>query len=79
MFSDVNLNDGGRDVITTSAYQTDFYLTLDRIRFSIPGLNPGFPYLVCKNRHPDLNLLQDTEDRRMDDHIGSISSYHTLK
>ena len=34
-FGDVNLNDGTRDVLTTSAYQTvrilDFYLTLGRI------------------------------------------------
>ena len=41
--------------ITTSARENqhvrilDFYLALGRIRISIPGLNPGFPYLVCKN------------------------------
>ena len=31
------------------------------------------------DRHPDLNLQQDLEDRRMADHMNSIPSYHTLK
>ena len=31
------------------------------------------------DRHPDLNLQQDLEDRRMADHKDSIPSYHTPK
>ena len=48
MFSDVNLND---DVRNTSAQNTRdrFLFTFGRIRISIQGYNPGFPYLVCKN------------------------------
>ena len=31
------------------------------------------------DRHSDLNLQQDLEDRRMADHIDSIPNYHTPK
>ena len=31
------------------------------------------------DRHPDLNLQHDLEDREMADHMDSISSYHTPK
>ena len=32
---------------------------------------------TVKDRHPDLNLQQDLEDRRMANHMDSIPSYHT--
>ena len=53
-FSDVKLNDRVRHVHYNQCIFLDFYLTRDRItlgriRISIPRLNPGFPYLVCKN------------------------------
>ena len=31
------------------------------------------------DRHPNLNLQQDLEDREMADHMDSNSSYHTTK
>ena len=51
-FSDVNLNDGVRDIHFNECISNvsilDFHVTLCRIRISIPGLNPGFSFLVCK-------------------------------
>ena len=52
-FSDVNLNDSVRDVCCNQYISSNenscFYLTLGTVRISILGLNPAFPYLVCKN------------------------------
>ena len=51
-FSDVNLNNGVRDVNSKHVRILDSYPGLDnlgRIRISIPWLNTGFLYLVCKN------------------------------
>ena len=65
MFSDVpvNLNDGVlplQPVHIKHVRILNFYLTLDnldRIRISIPWLNPGFPYLVCKKLSVKLEYL----------------------
>ena len=47
-FSDVNLKDGVRYFHYQARENSRFLSYLGMIRISIPGLNPGFPYLVCK-------------------------------
>ena len=58
LFSDEDINAGCLTSNTTSAYLTgeNFRFlsypgqdNLGSIRISSQGLNPGFPYLVCKN------------------------------
>ena len=48
-----------------------FYLTLNRISISIPGLNLGFPYLVCKNMVSDQPTLLATHPEVLDIPTGS--------